>query len=702
MDVYISARERNILHQLLQHKDGLTIPKLAQLLDVSTRTIQRDLKGIEDILAEYGLKLNKSSAGLVISGGPSEQEKLLGFLQTLELNEFTPEERQMLLLAILLQHREPLKLFTLADELNVTVATISNDLTRAEAWLNGFRLELVRKRGYGVQIIGRESDIRRAISQLLAEHLTESKMYRMLSEPLDDWEQTDAISERLLHLINLELVRNIQEVLADFRKQMVEPMADRAYIGLIVHLTLAIERIRQGEKIEIDPSYLSKLKMDKEFELAADLARRLEQKLGMNIPEAEVGYMTMHIRGAKAHIETESLLEESNFQLGVRVKALIHEVEKSLHVQFQDPSLFQGLVAHLKPALYRIREKMKIYNPLLEKIKQDYEELFHVVQVKGNKVFEPITIPEEEAGFLVMHFGSALERLKRKRTLKVLVVCSSGIGSSKFLASRIEKEFPEIASIEQASFFELGEKNLHDYDLFLSTIPLHADVKHFVVQPFLPPHEVKQIRAYLDEKLREPSAVTETGQASLQVAEGGSNVLAIERFAHFAKLNQDIYQVLSHFQLIQVERGISIEEGIERICRSLEKKGILTNGGGVAQALIERERAGGVAIPNTSLALFHTRSRDVTIPYFAMYEWGTPSLRKGMDNSLILVERVVLMLAPQDLEEVRLEYLSHLSTLIIESEETMRLFERASEQAVFARIYESSQAFVQEKINKDG
>ncbi|TES47028.1 BglG family transcription antiterminator [Halalkalibacterium halodurans] len=700
--MYISARERNILHQLLQHKDGLTIPKLAQLLDVSTRTIQRDLKGIEDILAEYGLKLNKSSAGLVISGGPSEQEKLLGFLQTLELNEFTPEERQMLLLAILLQHREPLKLFTLADELNVTVATISNDLTRAEAWLNGFRLELVRKRGYGVQIIGRESDIRRAISQLLAEHLTESKMYRMLSEPLDDWEQTDAISERLLHLINLELVRNIQEVLADFRKQMVEPMADRAYIGLIVHLTLAIERIRQGEKIEIDPSYLSKLKMDKEFELAADLARRLEQKLGMNIPEAEVGYMTMHIRGAKAHVETESLLEESNFQLGVRVKALIHEVEKSLHVQFQDPSLFQGLVAHLKPALYRIREKMKIYNPLLEKIKQDYEELFHVVQVKGNKVFEPITIPEEEAGFLVMHFGSALERLKRKRTLKVLVVCSSGIGSSKFLASRIEKEFPEITSIEQASFFELGEKNLHDYDLFLSTIPLHTDVKHFVVQPFLPPHEVKQIRAYLDEKLREPSAVTETGQASLQVAEGGSNVLAIERFAHFAKLNQDIYQVLSHFQLIQVERGISIEEEIERICRSLEQKGILTNGGGVAQALIERERAGGVAIPNTSLALFHTRSRDVTIPYFAMYEWGTPSLRKGMDNSLILVERVVLMLAPQDLEEVRLEYLSYLSTLIIESEETMRLFERASEQAVFARIYESSQAFVQEKINKDG
>lgn len=39
--------------------------------------------------------------------------------------------------------------------------------------------------------------------------------------------------------------------------------------------------------------------------------------------------------------------------------------------------------------------------------------------------------------------------------MKALVVCSSGIGSSKMLASRLKKELPEIESFDMSSLIEL-------------------------------------------------------------------------------------------------------------------------------------------------------------------------------------------------------------------------------------------------------
>lgn len=58
--MYISARERMILEILLAKSEEMTVRDLADEIDVSVRTIHRDLKGIEDILKDYGLSLVKN------------------------------------------------------------------------------------------------------------------------------------------------------------------------------------------------------------------------------------------------------------------------------------------------------------------------------------------------------------------------------------------------------------------------------------------------------------------------------------------------------------------------------------------------------------------------------------------------------------------------------------------------------------------
>ncbi|WP_017729352.1 BglG family transcription antiterminator [Halalkalibacterium ligniniphilum] len=697
--MYISARERNILQFLLKEKQGTTIQKIADELDVSTRTIQRDLKGIEDILKEYKLSLAKQSGvGLLIQGGQEGIEQLQQFLQSLQHEEYTPEERQMLLLAVLLRHRAPVKLFALADELNVTVATVSNDLTKVEAWLEAFELGLVRKRGYGVEIKGEEKNIRRAMSRLITEHLSEERFYRVLTNQTASEMTTDFISERLLHLMDLKTVRHVQQAVEAIRRRTPEQMADSSYIGLIVHVALAIERIRHDENIEIDPHYLETLRTHKEYDVARRLAKQLEHTLDVDIPDAEVGYMTMHLLGAKLRFERESLLEESNFQMAIRVKQLIEGVEASLGLTFQDESLFHGLLAHVKPAMYRIREQMKIYNPLLDKIKEDYEDLFRQVQGLAQQVFEPLHIPDEEVGFLVMHFGSALERKKRQLPLKALVVCSSGIGSSKLLASRLEKEFPEITTIENASLFELEEKNIESFDLLISTIPLQNVERYFLVKPFLSKQEVARIRDFIDRYHQEQSNVEKKINVKREIRKGHSTNAGI--FKKIADVSYDMELILSAFQIRLIEKYLSFEEGLAEICEGFEKEGYITNATLVVESLFEREAAGGLAIPNTSLALFHTRSDEIKKPLFTIYELETPVIRKGMDGEKILVKRILLMLAPLKIEEHQLAFLSYVSALVIDSEAHTRIFEQGTEEEVGSLLSEACHIYLLSIINK--
>jgi mannitol operon transcriptional antiterminator len=162
--MYISARERQILEMLLSTEDELTVKDLADAIHVSVRTIHRDLKNVEDILAEYELSLvKKSGVGVQVIGSEHKVNELKIFLFSLSHTEYTPEERQTIALCALLEAKEAVKLAGIANDLNVTIATVSNDLNKLEERLQTFGLSLIRRRGYGVQIQGSEGSKRRAM-----------------------------------------------------------------------------------------------------------------------------------------------------------------------------------------------------------------------------------------------------------------------------------------------------------------------------------------------------------------------------------------------------------------------------------------------------------------------------------------------------------------------------------------------------------
>src|ERR687890_2569173 len=465
----LPIREVQLIEVLLRHPEGLTADDIADRLSVSARTVHRDLQAASDFLGSHGLTLvRQAGRGMSVEGTTEAREQVLEALQDVRSSDLTSEERQISLLRTLLAWDQPIKLRALASRLEVSVGTVSRDLGEVEDWLADFRLSLLRRRGYGVEVLGKEGDRRRAMSRVILQNLDEAAFLSLPQEPGDSaGRAADHITDRLLGLIDEDRLREVEDMTGAAVERLPYAIADDAFVHLCVHFALVVERLLQGEEIEMDEDILQRLRKTDEYGHAQCLAQAIKEGFHIDVPEGEVAYMTMHLRGTKLREDDtlERYFESSDLEVASRVKALIHYVEEQTGVVLAgDSSLYTGLLAHLDRAIQRLRENLNIYNPLLSEIKEDYPALFDLVNRGMEKVFVDEEIPEEEVGFVAMHFGAALDRGQGEFPQKVLVICSAGIGSARMLASRLEKAFPQIQRIHNASLFDIDGLDANEFD----------------------------------------------------------------------------------------------------------------------------------------------------------------------------------------------------------------------------------------------
>ncbi|MEI3614197.1 BglG family transcription antiterminator [Pseudogracilibacillus sp. SO30301A] len=679
----ITARERKIILFLLQKQAQVTVEDVAEALDVSSRTIHRDLKGVEKILLNHRMELDKKpGVGLQIVGEQADKRLLERLLTSISPNDYTQEERQAMILSMLLEANEPIKLFTLAHELDVTIATISNDLDQLEAELENSHLTLIRRRGFGVQIEGDEANKRFAITHLIAKYVDPFAFISLLKENIQN-KQTPTISNRLLGLVDPDKLRVIEKTVEQASTKLPYALADSARVGLVVHLALAIERLQKGDTIQFDRAYFEQLQGTKEYKIAEKIISELETTLEISIPNDEIGYITMHLMGAKLRSDQHVLLEVENTGFAYQVKQLIAYVSKQIHVDMMgNNQLLNDLVTHLKPAIYRINKRMKITNPMIDQIRNEYDELFHLIAEATSVIFPDLDIPDDEIGFIVLHFAAAL--LKGER-LKALVICSSGIGTAKILATQLMKQVPEIKQIENKSMFDVDEEDLDQYDLIISTLPLKEleESDYILVSPMLDQSEVHQIK----KAIRQQRLVVNNEKQK----SNPNSLLQLETIKLYI---ETIIDLLHSFY---VDERNQSESTLRAICIDLEKRKRIKNSETVFTKLMEREQVGGLGIPDTSLALFHTRSRDVPSIHFSIYVLENPQLMRGMDGKEMEVKHILVMLAPKDIQQESLETLSYLSSLLIQEDEAVRLFESADETAIKFYLAERFQTFLKDK-----
>lgn len=679
--MYLSARARLILEQFLSYSLPVSLGKLSKDLNVSERTIRRDMKEVEDTLTAYDLHLKKEKGLYHLQGSDKDIQNFRWYLMDLSYNEYSPEERQSRILKTLLKEEEGIKLVALANELNVTVATVSGDLNKLEEQLPS-EIKIERKRGAGVSLLATEISKRHLMSEIVGSQFPNYQLIKYFQEK----EKSDAtaswLEERLLNLVDERLLKRVETHIRSWREQEMIEISDEAYINLIVHLSIAVERIIDGSFVptyDYEQDILSSVEYETGKKLLADILE-IDQEL---VPEGEAVYAALYLRGLKSSQAVKGFFENEDIQIVLLAKQLITAVEAKLEKELPKEQLLKGLISHLKPTVRRLQQGMRIYNPLIQSIKQDYPELFKILRTAFDRVYSGPTAPDEEIGFLVLHFGAVLLQMEGQNEFSGLVVCASGIGTSRMLVTRLQQKIPQMKKLQTVSLFELNRKRKETkVDIIISTIDLgKVDFDYFLVSPILSEQELQQIDLYLKNKengfSKKKASRSQETQAELTVLE------AVDLLKERQNYHEVVLSVLENFSYIHLGEQLDLTEDILRaVCTRLLEKEPALDVELLIHLLLRDETWSGFGIPNTSIAMFHGRDEMIRQPFFQVFDLAEQITVKGMDQADMKVDKLVLLLAPEKYSQQGLRVLSYISALFVDNRELLDVLTYGSDEEV--------------------
>ena len=634
-----SSRLKKILEYCLERDEYVKVDTLADKLKISSRTVFRELKDVDTDLAEYGCCLeSKQGKGLRILGNSEQKEALLKELRIQGIQYLNKEERQNLLLFELLRENQIEKLIHYANLFQVSEATISNDLDSIEPWLEKNQLQLMRKPGLGVEVSGSETNLRRAMTEALNQTLYEHSYENVnFLDPKAVLQQIFLVNEdSIMKLLNQDILVRILQVFAIYQHELnLDRYAQTSYIGLIIHLVIAVDRIIKHEEIEGRNSIVEMIQDDPSYEQAAQMAEYLELEFDIDIPEVEIAFIALHIKGAKTtKVSYGSREHQEQKKLQELIEQILASFDESIAMYLQeDEELYHGLLTHLGPTITRLQSHLPIYNPLLKQIKEEYTQLYAQTRKACNCLFNAFQCDEseDEIGFLTMHIGACLERRKQlvsvPRCVHLGVVCASGIGVSALLSARIQKMFQHEVAISVLSMDDILTQRYSECELLVSTFVIEQiDIEVVITTPLLNEMDIQKLKEAL-QRVR----------SKLPIQQTRSEFSCYEQLRLLHDFSNGALHLIQHLEYKRVDASCKIEELISIASNSIghDIKQIVQ----LEQELLKREQLGSVVMKDAGFALLHTKSKAIEQSCIQLYY---PSQQVFDENQLEFVVVMVL------------------------------------------------------------
>ncbi|MEX6013013.1 BglG family transcription antiterminator [Mammaliicoccus sciuri] len=643
----ISNREKSILKLLSERLHSfLTIHDIAQALGISSRTVHREMKSVEDTLNKYHLSLTRvPKLGLRIEGEPEDIDNFVQSLTEQNTIDLSDEERKVIILYNLIQSKDPVKLYSLANEIGSSTHTLNKIIEQLEPELHTFELSLERRRGEGLILNGEEVNKRQLLARIMLEKLDGDSVYSVVE---DHFVYHTLNETHLRGIVDIDRLFDVERLLMDELGTLPYTLTEASYLTLTIHIVLAIERIKQDGHVEIEDDILNELISTDEFKVSERLTNVLSDIYDVTFNHSEIAFITMHLRGARRRHETTY---ENNDIHKQRVTELI-EFVKDQGFSFKDEeALFKGLNLHLEPAINRLEANIETYNPLTEMIETYDQELFEAVSSGLKIVFMNYHFPKSEVAYIALHFGGMLQA-KQRRSLHVLVVCSSGIGTSRILSNRLKQHFSEITQTTEVSVSSLKSIDFSKYDGMISTVAVDTKYPHITVNPLLPKQDAENVKYFL--KLQQ-SVVHDP-----QNTQNQEQPLSYEDYDRTVTF---IEESLSLIQNMIVEKKKVTQ--LERyLIQTLSKHRVIDNTHTFSEKLNSRMNLQGFALTGYPVAIPHLSDESIKKPQLIITELTKPLRLKTIENEDQEVNWLVCMFIPRNSEQGQL--MSEVSSLITE------------------------------------
>lgn len=575
----MQKREEMLLSILINRQEVFSqTSELADQLDCSPRTLRNDIKSVSDKLVENDFPPIERVRGVGVRLNLDSKERGRVRQWVLKQSEHSPvksdKERQLFILYQLLMEKRPLTLDYFASQYYVSAPIIRQDLEALVPLCEKYDVSIHTVKRAGTTIEG-----------------TETNKRALLSYTVKQLGEVQSPEKTLLQFFDPSEITIVTEILKAIQKNYDLQFSPKSFEGLRLHALFTIKRLYLNQPVVVPEDKHQMIRDTRYYKWSQAFAERVEKALAIHFPENERAYLALHFQNVRLNNTRHKTFARPEW-VDDLVGFLIKEVsELTGYALNKEKTLKDNLILHLENTASRLENNFIISNPLLNEIKKEYVYLFHFVQQAVENFFEgePFLLPEEEMGYLTVHFQAAIERYKKEQPqqVKVGIVCHYGVGVSAFIQARIESRFPNIHETTLLAESEVSSAiDEHGLSLILSTVPLSKQlpVATLEISPLLNEAELDTI-SHLLKDVGEESASQESESWSL--------------------LNYS-QPFLIHLQ----EEFSQTEEVLLFMAEELERRGYVKDG--YADTVLEREKRAstsigkGIALPHGKPALIQS------------------------------------------------------------------------------------------------
>ena len=438
----MNTRALSIIKILLNSVEPVSSLALSQEIGCSTKTIQNEIKEVNKELKNCEI-VSIRGIGYKIEGNLDDIDIKNSDLYDYDRVEYIIKK----IINISSTDKDTIKLEDLADSMYVSLSTVKNDLKEVKKILNEYNLKISSKHKQGICIEASEEDIIKFIINY--------------SNKVDN-------SLSIKDFLNNNIIENlfsIKKILLDTLSYENMILTDNEFKNIVNYISIYLSRNNTNQS-DFIKEYIKKYKSKKEKPISED-----EQLL---------------IRKA--------------------IKEFCRDLNIATSINLSHDKVFEEcLFNHISNLYKRADLGINQYEITAGEIKLKYPFAFELGKIAKKTIEKNLNmeISEDEVENIALHIGGALERIDKrdeKKVYKTIIVCTSGVGTSMLIKSKLENIFKgKLEIIKVIPSYLIDYINVLDIDFVISTVEVNLEnVNVIKVSPMLTDKEIKLIEKYIE------------------------------------------------------------------------------------------------------------------------------------------------------------------------------------------------------------
>lgn len=441
----LSTRNLLILDFLIKHKQS-SIKEIAEKFNISESSARYDLKNIEVLIEKKNANIEFLSKGNIYFN--NFEKNIFDFSQDNLQYILTSEERVEFLEIFILLNNQPFNIQRIIEILDITRNTFKSDFEKVKQNFYKMGITLNNDGTFSLKRGSSRTYILIPLSRLIKRFIFQEEVY---------YYPNKFIFNNAFKHISYDKINIITQYIREVLERSNKILSDESYQMLIAYIIIVVETVANNYKLQTNTNNEEFFKSKEEFKIKID--------------ETELIRLTNFFLGSQTYTKKIDFYENW-IRSEIFIEKFIRDVSSQLKYNLtKDTILFNGLLNHLKPAVYRIKNKINLENSIYEELILKEKKLFDIVKKSIENIPELKEISNDEIAYLVVYFKASIERIEQNKKVKkkILVVCNFGYGTSRLLSQNLHENY-EVEIVATLPVYELKNyKNLENIDYILTT-----------------------------------------------------------------------------------------------------------------------------------------------------------------------------------------------------------------------------------------